>query len=113
MPALKHVFPVLDHCTLSSLRVLTRREMFKAGLRAGAGAAGVAALGSVATLAPAEPALEPCTSLVPAAAGGPMPSDRDVISLRWLGCACFELAYRNQSFFLTPGMTGHSAATLA
>ena len=113
MPALKHVFPVLDHCTLSSLRVLTRREMFKAGLRGGAGAAGVAALGSVADLASAEPAAQPRTSLVPAAAGGPMPSDRNVISLRWLGCACFELAYRNQVILLDPGMTGHYAATLA
>ena len=93
-------FSVLDHCTLSSLRVLTRREMSKAGLMGGAGAAGVAALGSVANLASAESASEPCTSLVPAAAGGPMPSDRDVISLRWLGCACFELAYRNQVILL-------------
>jgi len=101
MPALNQVFPVLDHCTLSSLRVLTRREMFKAGLRAGAGAAGVAALGPAASVASAaERCSEPCSSLVPAAAGDPVPSDRDVVSLRWLGCACFELAYRNQVILL-------------
>jgi L-ascorbate metabolism protein UlaG (beta-lactamase superfamily) len=97
---LKHVIPVLDHCTRSSLRILTRREMFKAGLLGGAGAAGVAALGSVANVASAEPTSQACTSLVPAAVGGPMPWDRNVISLRWLGCSCFELVYRNQVILL-------------
>lgn len=97
---LKQVFPVLDHCTLSSLRALTRRDMFKAGLLGGAGAAGVAALGSAASVASAEPTSQACASLVPAALGGPVPSDRNVISLRWLGCACFELVYRNQVILL-------------
>lgn len=97
---LKHVFPVLDHCTISSLRALTRRDMFKTGLLGGAGVAGVAALGPAASEASAEPTSRACASLVPAALGGPMPSDRNVISVRWLGCACFEVVYRDQVILL-------------
>src|SRR5262245_22370080 len=36
-----------------------------------------------------------CRSLVPASAGGPMPP-RGMMTLRWLGTANFEMAYRGQ-----------------
>src|SRR5258708_1958890 len=35
-------------------------------------------------------------SLVPAAAGGPMLKDPHTISLRWLGCSCYELVHRGK-----------------
>jgi hypothetical protein len=37
-----------------------------------------------------------CAAMSPTP-GGPTPADRNVISLRWLGCACIELVYRNQA----------------
>lgn len=40
-----------------------------------------------------------CTSLVPAAIGGPMPSG-SIATLRWLGTTNFELAYRGQVILL-------------
>lgn len=100
MKSLKEMFPLLDHCTASSLRALTRRDMFKVGLVGGAAAASATALGPFASVASAEPTPQACTSLVPAAAAGLMPSDQNVISLRWLGCACFELVFRNQVILL-------------
>ena len=40
------------------------------------------------------------TSLVPAAAGGPMLRDHHTISLRWLGCSCYELVHRGKVYLL-------------
>jgi glyoxylase-like metal-dependent hydrolase (beta-lactamase superfamily II) len=36
-----------------------------------------------------------CTSIIPAAVGGPMPPD-SVATVRWFGTTNFELAYRDQ-----------------
>lgn len=41
-----------------------------------------------------------CTSLVPAAMGGAIPTDRNTIVLRWLSTANYELIYRGQVFLL-------------
>jgi L-ascorbate metabolism protein UlaG (beta-lactamase superfamily) len=41
-----------------------------------------------------------CTSLVPAAMGGPMLKDKNKIVLRWLSTSNYELAYRGQVFLL-------------
>jgi L-ascorbate metabolism protein UlaG (beta-lactamase superfamily) len=41
-----------------------------------------------------------CASLVPAAMGGPIPTDRNTIVLRWLSTANYELTYRGQVFLL-------------
>jgi len=40
------------------------------------------------------------TSLVPAAVGGPMIANPHVISLRWLGCSCYELVHRGKVYLL-------------
>ena len=41
-----------------------------------------------------------CTSLTPAAMGGPMPADRNLIALRWLSTSNYELTYHGQVFLL-------------
>jgi L-ascorbate metabolism protein UlaG (beta-lactamase superfamily) len=41
-----------------------------------------------------------CTSLIPAAMGGPIPADKNMILLRWLSTANYELTYRGQVFLL-------------
>jgi L-ascorbate metabolism protein UlaG (beta-lactamase superfamily) len=46
------------------------------------------------------PDQDACTSLVPAAMGGPVPSDRNLIALRWLSTSNYELTYRGQVFLL-------------
>lgn len=93
---------MLDECTRTSL-ILTRREIFKMGLLGGAATAGASVLGPRADVASAHTEHstdEACGSLTPAAVGGPTPGDRNVLSVRWLGCACFELVYRDQVILL-------------
>jgi L-ascorbate metabolism protein UlaG (beta-lactamase superfamily) len=48
------------------------------------------------------PAQQPagCTGLVPAAMGGPIPTDRNLIMLRWLSTANYELTYRGRVYLL-------------
>lgn len=106
MKSLRQILPLLDHCTRHSF-ALTRRQLVKGGLVGGAVAAstsGFAALGGSASahLGHEEEGRfgDSCSSLVPAAVGGPTPADRNVISLRWLGCACFELVFRDQVILL-------------
>lgn len=41
-----------------------------------------------------------CGTLVPAMMGGPVPTDRDRIMLRWLSTANYELAYRGHLYVL-------------
>jgi hypothetical protein len=41
-----------------------------------------------------------CTSLIPAAMGGPIPADKNKIVLRWLATSNYELVYRGQVFLL-------------
>jgi L-ascorbate metabolism protein UlaG (beta-lactamase superfamily) len=41
-----------------------------------------------------------CTSLIPAAMGGPIPTDKNVIGLRWLSTSNYELTYHGQVFLL-------------
>lgn len=65
-----------------------------------AGMALVAALTTSTEAQTARRDQEACTSLVPAAMGGPMPGDKDVILLRWLSTANYELTYRGQVFLL-------------
>ena len=53
------------------------------------------------------PALEKepaCQTLTPAAAGGPLPSNPDVIVLRFLGVSNYELAYRDNVILLDAGI---------
>jgi L-ascorbate metabolism protein UlaG (beta-lactamase superfamily) len=51
--------------------------------------------------AAAQTATDPCSSLVPAAIGGPsLPADRNVVELRWLGTANYELDYRGHVYLL-------------
>jgi L-ascorbate metabolism protein UlaG (beta-lactamase superfamily) len=64
---------------------------------------GAAALASSIVNAEAQGAnsdTEACRSLVPAAMGGPVPTDRNKIVLRWLSTSNYELAYRGQVFLL-------------
>jgi L-ascorbate metabolism protein UlaG (beta-lactamase superfamily) len=103
MKSPREILPLLDHCTRHSFE-LTRRHLIKGSIGGGLLAAGSSSLATMANSAPALAGSrgipDKCSSLVPAATGGPMPSDRNVISLRWLGCACFELVYRNQVILL-------------
>jgi hypothetical protein len=104
MKSLRQILPLLDHCTRHSF-ALTRRQLVKGGLVGGAvaaGTSGFAALGSSASAHLGDHHGEDsCSrSLILAAVGGPTPAERDVISLRWLGCACFELVFRDQVILL-------------
>jgi L-ascorbate metabolism protein UlaG (beta-lactamase superfamily) len=63
----------------------------------------VFALASTAGAQSAHPALaqEPaCQTLMPAAAGGPLPVNQDVIVLRYLGVSNYELTYRDTVILL-------------
>src|SRR5712692_8693266 len=42
----------------------------------------------------------PCESLTPAAAGGPVPHDDERLVVRWLGTTNYELSFRNQVILL-------------
>ena len=53
------------------------------------------------------PALEKepaCQTLMPAAAGGPLPSNPDVVVLRFLGVSNYELAFRDNVILLDAGI---------
>jgi hypothetical protein len=39
---------------------------------------------------------DPCASLRPAAAGGPVPRDDEKLVVRWLGTTNYEISYRGQ-----------------
>jgi L-ascorbate metabolism protein UlaG (beta-lactamase superfamily) len=105
MKSLREILPWLDHCTRHSFE-LTRRQLVKGGVGGGVLAAGSSGLATLAGSAEAHAgngrgmSSGQCDNLVPAATGGQAPADRNVISLRWLGCACFELVYRNQVILL-------------
>ena len=45
-----------------------------------------------------------CQSLMPAAAGGPLPRNPDVVVLRFLGVSNYELAYRDNVILLDAGL---------
>jgi hypothetical protein len=45
-----------------------------------------------------------CQSLTPAAAGGPLPQNPDVVVLRFLGVSNYELAYRDNVILLDAGI---------
>ena len=69
-----------------------------------AGSALIASL-MIASLASAQAQIarqdqEACTGLVPAAMGGPIPSDKNVILLRWLSTSNYELVYHGQVYLL-------------
>lgn len=85
--------------------LFSRRGVLKQMLAGGA----LAASGTVLTRSAAAERREPPeavfsedarTSLVPAAAGGPMLKDPHTISLRWLGCSCYELVHRGKVYLL-------------
>jgi len=105
MKSLRKILPLLDYCTRHSFE-LTRRQLVKGGVGGGVLAVCSSGLATLAGSATAHAGIEKgmssghCDNLVPAAAGGPAPADRNVISLRWLGCACFELVYRSQVILL-------------
>jgi len=73
-------------------------------------AAAVVALFAMHSLAFAQskyPSLEQepaCQSLMPAAAGGPLPQNPDVVVLRFLGVSNYELAYRDNVLLLDAGL---------
>lgn len=86
---------------------LTRRGMLKRALAGGALAAGGSILPRVADASEsrfgsAKPVFsnDAYTSLVPAAIGGPMIANPQMISLRWLGCSCYELVHRGKVYLL-------------
>jgi Beta-lactamase superfamily domain len=60
---------------------------------------GTVSLTSFVAPAGAQPA-NACKSLVPAAMGGPTPSDKNTIVLRWLSTSNYELAFRDQVILL-------------
>ena len=74
-----------------------------AGLVLACGAASVSSAGAQTAHPPLaqEPA---CQSLVPTAAGGPPPQNPDVLVLRFLGVANYELAYRDNVILLDAGI---------
>lgn len=88
--------------------LFTRRGFLSKALAGGALVAGAAALPRAAAASQSSwrPSPRPVysddayTSLVPAAIGGPMIANRHVISLRWLGCSCFELVHRGRVYLL-------------
>src|SRR5215471_12150314 len=104
--SMKKTFEQISHlvngCTRTALQ-LTRREMFRKALVGGAAVTGASLL-SINPEARADSGRhdddDASTSLVPAAAGGPVPSSRNALSVRWLGCSCFELVYRDQVILL-------------
>src|ERR1700736_5534116 len=66
-------------------------------------ATGVALVAAFATSTQAQTSRQDqdaCTSLIPAAMGGPIGADRNVIMLRWLSTANYELTYHGQVFLL-------------
>lgn len=54
-----------------------------------------------------------CQTLTPASAGGPMPSDPDVMVLRWFGYASYEAAYRGKVFLFDAYYDGSRPPTEA
>lgn len=65
--------------------------------------AGILMVVAMATSANAKTPLQEeaaCASRVSAAMGGPLPKNRNVIVLRWLGTATYELDYRGRVFLL-------------
>jgi hypothetical protein len=46
-----------------------------------------------------------CQTLMPAAAGGPLPRNPDVLVLRFLGVSNYELAYRDNVILLDAAST--------
>jgi hypothetical protein len=85
----------------------TRRGILKGALTGGALLAGMSTLApDAAAKAPLRSKPDPVfskdanTSLVPAAIGGPMLPNPHHISLRWLGCSCFELVHRGKVYLL-------------
>jgi L-ascorbate metabolism protein UlaG (beta-lactamase superfamily) len=97
-------FPFIGQCCEG---LFTRRNLLTRALGGGALALGAAALPRPAR-AESERRDEPrpifsndaYTSLVPAAVGGPMIANPHVISLRWIGCSCFELVHRGKVYLL-------------
>jgi L-ascorbate metabolism protein UlaG (beta-lactamase superfamily) len=87
--------------------LVTRRGMLKRAFAGGVLAAGGAILPtSAASEDSRRPGPKPVfsndayTSLIPAAIGGPMIANPHTISLRWLGCSCFELVHRGKVYLL-------------
>jgi L-ascorbate metabolism protein UlaG (beta-lactamase superfamily) len=81
--------------------------MLKGALAGGALAAGSSMLPRVAAAGESrKPGPQPVfsndayTSLVPAAIGGPMIANPQMISLRWLGCSSYELVHRGKVYLL-------------
>ena len=72
-------------------------------MRVAAGVLVALFLSSAASAQTSYPALEQepaCQSLMPAASGGPLPRNPDVVVLRFLGVSNYELAYRDQVVLL-------------
>jgi L-ascorbate metabolism protein UlaG (beta-lactamase superfamily) len=86
--------------------LFTRRGVLKQMLAGGALAASSGVLRPGVAEAHSRPPPEPVfsedarTSLVPAAVGGPMLKNPHTISLRWLGCSCYELVHRGKVYLL-------------
>ena len=86
--------------------IVTRRALLRAALAGSVVAAGQAVLPRRAAAATERSAVQPvfandlAGSLVPAAIGGPMLADGQSISLRWLGCSCYELVHRGKVYLL-------------
>jgi len=86
--------------------LFTRRGLLRGALTGGAAIVGATALPRIVEAHSRQPHPPPVfskdafTSLVPAAVGGPMIANRNMISLRWLGCSCYELVHRGKVYLL-------------
>lgn len=84
--------------------LFTRRSLLKHAMAGGALAASASVLPGAAQAEARKPnpvfSNDAYTSLVPAAAGGPMIANPHTISLRWLGCSAYELVHRGKVYLL-------------
>jgi hypothetical protein len=90
----------VDECCGFASASLTRRRLLKGGLLATVLSGTTMLEGSHSVAHARKPEDDPCASLMPAATGGPATDKNDVISLRWLGTACFELVHRGRVYLL-------------
>jgi L-ascorbate metabolism protein UlaG (beta-lactamase superfamily) len=78
---------------------LTRRHVL-AGAAGLAGSLALPRLGWARSPRFGRPADSGCRDLTPALVGGRVPTDASSLTVRWLGCTNFELAYRGQVILL-------------
>jgi L-ascorbate metabolism protein UlaG (beta-lactamase superfamily) len=76
---------------------LATKSFFVAAAIAAVATASISAQSTTKQAMAQDPA---CTSLMPAAVGGPMPTGPDTLVVRWLGWTNYEISYRGNVFLL-------------